>query len=42
LCNSLAKDYGERFMPGKLLLDMAKKGETFYRRFPPQLRKAVA
>ncbi len=42
LCNSLAKDYGERFKPCKLLLEMAKKGETFYRRFPPQLRKAVA
>jgi 3-hydroxyacyl-CoA dehydrogenase/enoyl-CoA hydratase/3-hydroxybutyryl-CoA epimerase len=42
LCNALAKAYGERFRPGKLLLDMAKKGDTFYRRFPPQLRKAVA
>jgi 3-hydroxyacyl-CoA dehydrogenase/enoyl-CoA hydratase/3-hydroxybutyryl-CoA epimerase len=42
LCNNLAKDYGERFTPCALLLDMAKKGETFYRRFPPQLRKAVA
>ncbi len=42
LCNGLAKDYGERFKPCKLLNDMAKKGDTFYRRFPPQLRKAVA
>ncbi len=42
LCNALAKDFGDRFKPGKLLNDMAKKGETFYRRFPPQLRKAVA
>ena len=42
LCNSLAKDCGERFKPCKLLLEMAKKGETFYRRFPPQLRQAVA
>jgi hypothetical protein len=24
------------------LLDMAKKGETFYRRFPPQARRAAA
>jgi 3-hydroxyacyl-CoA dehydrogenase/enoyl-CoA hydratase/3-hydroxybutyryl-CoA epimerase len=42
LCNRLAKQYGDRFTPCKLLLDMAKKGETFYRRFPPQMRKAVA
>jgi 3-hydroxyacyl-CoA dehydrogenase/enoyl-CoA hydratase/3-hydroxybutyryl-CoA epimerase len=42
LCNKLAKQYGDRFKPCKLLLDMAKKGETFYRRFPPQMRKAVA
>ena len=34
--------YGERFKPCKLLIDMAKKGETFYRRFPPQQRMAVA
>jgi 3-hydroxyacyl-CoA dehydrogenase/enoyl-CoA hydratase/3-hydroxybutyryl-CoA epimerase len=42
LCNGLAKDYGERFRPCALLLDMARTGETFYHRFPPQLRKAVA
>jgi 3-hydroxyacyl-CoA dehydrogenase / enoyl-CoA hydratase / 3-hydroxybutyryl-CoA epimerase len=42
LCNRLAKQYGDRFKPCKLLRDMAKKGETFYRRFPPQVRKAVA
>ena len=42
LCNALAKDFGERFKPCKLLIDMAKKGETFYRRFPPPQRKAVA
>jgi 3-hydroxyacyl-CoA dehydrogenase/enoyl-CoA hydratase/3-hydroxybutyryl-CoA epimerase len=42
LCNQFAKKYGERFKPCKLLLDMAKKGETFYRRFPPPPRKAVA
>jgi 3-hydroxyacyl-CoA dehydrogenase/enoyl-CoA hydratase/3-hydroxybutyryl-CoA epimerase len=42
LCNRLAKPYGDRFKPCKLLRDMAKKGETFYRRFPPQMRKAVA
>jgi 3-hydroxyacyl-CoA dehydrogenase/enoyl-CoA hydratase/3-hydroxybutyryl-CoA epimerase len=42
LCTKLAKLYGDRFKPGKLLLDMAKKGETFYRRFPPQARRAAA
>jgi len=42
LCNALAKDCGERFKPCKLLNDMAKKGETFYRRFPPPQRLAVA
>ncbi len=42
LCNKLAKLHGDRFKPGKLLLDMAKKGETFYRRFPPQARRAAA
>ncbi len=42
LCNRLAKDYGERFKPCKLLNDMAKKGDTFYRRFPPPQRVAVA
>ena len=42
LCNGLAKDFGERFEPCKLLNDMAKKGDTFYRRFPPQQRLAVA
>src|SRR5580693_3223915 len=42
LCNRLAKQYGDRFKPCKLLRDMAKKGETFYRLFPPQMRKAVA
>src|SRR5258708_39362210 len=42
LCNKLAKLYGDRFKPCKLLLDMAKKGETFYRRFPPQPRPAAA
>ncbi|MGA2891840.1 MAG: 3-hydroxyacyl-CoA dehydrogenase NAD-binding domain-containing protein [Xanthobacteraceae bacterium] len=42
LCSGLAKACGERFKPPKLLLDMAKTGETFYRRFPPQRHKAVA
>ncbi|HEX4409456.1 MAG TPA: 3-hydroxyacyl-CoA dehydrogenase NAD-binding domain-containing protein [Xanthobacteraceae bacterium] len=42
LCNKLTKSCGDRFKPPKLLLDMAKKGETFYGRFPPPQRKAVA
>ena len=29
-CEALAKKYGERFDPPKLLRDMAAKGETFY------------
>jgi 3-hydroxyacyl-CoA dehydrogenase / enoyl-CoA hydratase / 3-hydroxybutyryl-CoA epimerase len=42
LCSKLAKLHGDRFKPCKLLLDMAKKGETFYRRFPPQARRVAA
>ena len=42
MCNDLAKAYGERFKPSKLLIDMANKGETFYGRFAPAKRKAVA
>jgi 3-hydroxyacyl-CoA dehydrogenase/enoyl-CoA hydratase/3-hydroxybutyryl-CoA epimerase len=41
LCSGLAKRYGDRFKPCKLLLDMARKGETFYGRFPPEKRKAA-
>ncbi|MBO0716096.1 MAG: enoyl-CoA hydratase/isomerase family protein [Rhizobiales bacterium] len=42
MCNDLTKACGERFKPSKLLVDMAKKGETFYGRFAPAKRKAVA
>src|SRR5215471_10071250 len=42
MCNDLAKTCGERFKPSKLLTDMANKGETFYGRFAPAKRKAVA
>ena len=42
LCSGFAKRYGSRFKPSKLLVDMAKKGDTFYLRFPPKQRKAVA
>ena len=41
LCNRLAKKYGARFKPNKLLRDMAATGETFYRRFPSEKRKAA-
>jgi 3-hydroxyacyl-CoA dehydrogenase / enoyl-CoA hydratase / 3-hydroxybutyryl-CoA epimerase len=36
----LADKYGDRFRPGKLLRDMAAKGEGFYDRFPPADAKA--
>ena len=42
LCNDFAEHCGERFKPSNLLLDLAKKGETFYGRFAPGKRKAVA
>ena len=41
LCSKLAKKYGDRFKPNKLLRDMAKTGESFYHRFPPEKRKAA-
>jgi 3-hydroxyacyl-CoA dehydrogenase/enoyl-CoA hydratase/3-hydroxybutyryl-CoA epimerase len=41
LCNRLAKQCGERFKPPALLIDMAKKADTFYRRFPPPPRVAA-
>jgi len=42
LCKRLEKKYGPRFRPNKLLLDMAAKNETFYRRFPPGRRRDAA
>ena len=42
LCRDFAKRHGARFAPCKLLVDMAKKGDTFYGRFPPQAPKAAA
>jgi len=41
LCQRLAKKFGPRFAPNKLLLDMASKGETFYGRFAPTRRAAA-
>ena len=42
LCQGLARRHGDRFKPSKQLLEMAKSGESFYRRFPPAKRTAVA
>ena len=42
LCKKLEKKYGARFAPPKLLLDMAKKNETFYQRFAPPKKKEAA
>ena len=41
LCERLEKKHGPRFAPPKLLLDMAVKGETFYRRFAPGAAQAA-
>jgi 3-hydroxyacyl-CoA dehydrogenase/enoyl-CoA hydratase/3-hydroxybutyryl-CoA epimerase len=41
LCQALEKKYGARFAPPKLLLDMAAKDETFYRRFAPPRKQAA-
>ncbi len=42
LCADFATRHGPRFAPSKLLLDMAKTGESFYARFPPAGQKRVA
>ncbi|MCU0881619.1 MAG: 3-hydroxyacyl-CoA dehydrogenase, partial [Hyphomonadaceae bacterium] len=41
-CEMLAKKYGPRFKPNKLLKDMAKKGETFHGRFGGEAAKEAA
>jgi len=41
LCGRLEKKHGERFAAGKLLAEMAAKGETFYGRFAPGAPKAA-
>jgi 3-hydroxyacyl-CoA dehydrogenase / enoyl-CoA hydratase / 3-hydroxybutyryl-CoA epimerase len=35
LCRKLACSHGARFRPNRLLVEMAKRGETFYGRFAP-------
>jgi len=42
LCRKLEKKHGARFAPGKLLLDLAEKNETFYSRFAPPKAKQAA
>jgi len=41
LCGRLEKKHGDRFAAGKLLAEMAAKGETFYGRFAPGAPKAA-
>jgi 3-hydroxyacyl-CoA dehydrogenase / enoyl-CoA hydratase / 3-hydroxybutyryl-CoA epimerase len=36
ICTRLAKKHGPRFKPNKLLIEMARKGETFYGRMAPK------
>ncbi|MBX9844101.1 MAG: enoyl-CoA hydratase/isomerase family protein [Xanthobacteraceae bacterium] len=40
LCKRLETKYGARFAPPKLLLDMAKNGDSFYSRFAPGKKAA--
>src|SRR5207302_438404 len=42
LCRKLEKKYGARFKPAKLLVEMAAKGDTFYRRFAPGRERKAA
>ena len=42
LCERLAAKCGPRFVPSKLLLDMAAKNEGFYGRFTPSRRERAA
>ncbi len=39
---ALQKKYGAQFKTGKLLEDLAAKGETFYERFDPYANKQAA
>jgi len=42
LCSGLARKHGPRFRPNALLRDLARKGETFYGRFPPAAEARAA
>jgi len=41
LCERLRQKYGERFAPPKILIDMAKAGETFYGRFAERMKRVA-
>jgi 3-hydroxyacyl-CoA dehydrogenase/enoyl-CoA hydratase/3-hydroxybutyryl-CoA epimerase len=41
LCERLRQKYGERFAPPQILVEMANKGETFYRRFAGQTKRVA-
>ena len=40
LCDSLSRKHGDRFVPPRLVIDMAKNGETFYGKFGAQAKAA--
>jgi 3-hydroxyacyl-CoA dehydrogenase/enoyl-CoA hydratase/3-hydroxybutyryl-CoA epimerase len=42
LCAGLAKRHGPRFAPSPLIIEMAKKGESFYTRFAPAKKEKAA
>ncbi len=42
LCRKLEAKFGTRFAPCKLLVEMAERNETFYRRFAPDRRREAA
>ena len=41
LCERLRQKYGDRFAPPKILIDMAKAGETFYGRFAERMKRVA-
>ncbi|MGA3339803.1 MAG: 3-hydroxyacyl-CoA dehydrogenase NAD-binding domain-containing protein [Methylocella sp.] len=41
LCEQLRQKYGDRFAPPKILIDMAKAGETFYGRFAERMQRVA-
>ena len=40
LCRKLETKFGKRFAPGKQLVEMAEKGESFHARFAPKKKAA--
>jgi 3-hydroxyacyl-CoA dehydrogenase/enoyl-CoA hydratase/3-hydroxybutyryl-CoA epimerase len=42
LCAGLAKRHGPRFAPSPLIIEMARKGESFYTRFAPAKKEKAA